>query len=77
MSLEEFKAWERKCLEQAVTNAVRLLARDRSPAAAAPATREAAPDAKASAAGIGLGAVDAAHLSRRGRPSDSPRDVHP
>ena len=34
MSLEEFRAWERKCLSEAVTNAARLRSRH-NPAAAA------------------------------------------
>ena len=31
MSLEEFRAWERKCLTEAVTNAARLRSQQKSP----------------------------------------------
>ena len=34
MSVEEFRAWERKCLTEAVTNAARLLSRQSSAAGA-------------------------------------------
>jgi hypothetical protein len=34
MSLEEFRAWERKCLSEAVTNAARLRSRQSGVAAA-------------------------------------------
>ena len=34
MSLDEFKAWERKCLSEAVTNAARLRSQQNAPAAA-------------------------------------------
>jgi hypothetical protein len=34
MSLAEFRAWERKCLSEAVTNAARLLSRSNGAAAA-------------------------------------------
>ncbi|HMC15281.1 MAG TPA: hypothetical protein VKI18_06605 [Albitalea sp.] len=43
MSLEEFRAWERKCLAEAVTNAARLRSQQSSAAAASsPSTDPAA-----------------------------------
>jgi hypothetical protein len=43
MSLEEFRAWERKCLSEAVTNAARLRSRHSGTSAASkPGEREAA-----------------------------------
>ena len=40
MSLEEFRAWERKCLSEAVTNAARLRSRHSAASAASTPSSE-------------------------------------
>ena len=42
MSLEEFRAWERKCLSEAVTKAARLRSQQSSATASSPGTDHAA-----------------------------------
>jgi hypothetical protein len=63
MSLEEFRAWERKCLTEAVTNAARLLSRQSS---AAEASRPGAEHGAAGEADTPRGADKDAPLKQKG-----------
>jgi hypothetical protein len=62
MGLDEFKAWERKCLDQAVTNAVRLLAHYR-PAAASAQTASAGASVEKRTQDAGVSSADAMPMS--------------